>query len=110
MAPRELDHSPLKTLDHHKRSSISTKSVTFTSDSKTQSIPNPTGKSTHKHRSLMQPNSFALAHPAAISLSHYATIGCPVDITAEWSLDQLDDAVRHGAHSSARTKDAAACI
>jgi hypothetical protein len=50
----------------------------------------------------MCPAGPALAHPAAPLLLDYAHEGCPADTGPNWDLDLLDEAVRHGAHPSAK--------
>ncbi|CAB9530052.1 expressed unknown protein [Seminavis robusta] len=58
-------------------------------------------------RGLMFPGPLAQAHPAGPQLKEYGTTGCPVDITANWTLDELDAAMQYGAHPSAEAAEAA---
>lgn len=59
----------------------------------------------------MAPAGPALQHPASKQYLHeYATTGCPVDCGDPWTLEQLDDAVAHGAHPSASTPEAAQAL
>ena len=48
-----------------------------------------------------------LQHPAANLLLQYAVEGCPVDCKDNWTLEQLEKAIKRGAHPSARTPRAA---
>lgn len=61
-------------------------------------------------RGLMYPGKIAQHHPAGPMLKKYGTAGCPVDITENWTLDQLDEAVKYGAHPSATTLEAAKAL
>ena len=60
---------------------------------------------------LMQPRGATVKHhPAHQLLSGYAKHGCPVDCGPNWSREQLEEALRYGAHPSARQGDALACL
>ena len=56
---------------------------------------------------LMCPGKIAQSHPAGPALQEYAREGCPVDITEDWTLEALDQAVAYGAHPSAQKPEAA---
>ena len=43
-------------------------------------------------------------------LEHFGTHGCPVEISTDWTLEQLDQAVAYGAHPSAESPEAAAAL
>jgi len=58
----------------------------------------------------MRPHPSTNHHPAFPLLHRYATQGCPVDCGHPWSLEQLQAAVKRGAHPSARTPDAITCL
>ena len=45
--------------------------------------------------------------PCRPPLQQFAELGCPVDISKDWTLEALVKAVEYGAHPSARTKEAA---
>ena len=55
----------------------------------------------------MRPRNQALVHPAAEELLRYATTGCPVDCGRNWTLHEMQTAIDHGAHKSARDPVAA---
>ena len=57
-------------------------------------------------RGQMCPAGNALAHPAAKLLRDYATQGCPSSTGANWTVDQLDAAVKRGPHQSALVPEA----
>ena len=57
-------------------------------------------------RGQMCPAGNALTHPAAKLLVDYATQGCPSRTGANWTLDQLDAAVKRGPHQSALAPEA----
>jgi hypothetical protein len=59
---------------------------------------------------LMFPGPLAQAHPAGPMLAQYGTSGCPADIEADWTLEQLDQAVHYGAHPSAESLAAATAL
>ena len=61
-------------------------------------------------RGLMYPGPLAQAHPAGPMLVQFGTHGCPVEITADWTLEQLDQAVQYGAHPSAESIEAATAL
>ena len=56
---------------------------------------------------MMKPAGLAMKHPAGPLLESYANDGCPVEVDATWTLQQLDDAVAYGAHPSAQDPVAA---
>lgn len=59
----------------------------------------------------MAPSGPALQHPATDRyLQEYATTGCPVDCGEDWTLEQVDAAVAHGAHPSASEPEAAEAL
>ena len=72
----------------------------------------------HSHRklaylgtihSLMNPSGpDALSHPTAAILLNFSQEGCPAKTGNDWNLELPDEAVRHGAHPSARNPVAAA--
>jgi hypothetical protein len=55
----------------------------------------------------MSPGPLALHHPAAPLLQTFATAGCPVDITDQWTLAQLEEVIAYGSHPSAQDPVAA---
>ncbi len=59
---------------------------------------------------LMIPRTYALDHPAAPLLASYATHGCPVDCGPDWTLDQIMEALKYGAHPSAKLEEPRACL
>jgi len=63
-----------------------------------------------KFRGLMQPHPSIQHHPAFPLLFQYATQGCPVDCGPQWTSEQLNATVRQGAHPSARSPEAQACL
>jgi hypothetical protein len=58
----------------------------------------------------MYPGRLAQLHPAGPMLQQYGTEGCPVDISEDWTIEQLDAAVAYGAHPSAETPEAIAAL
>ena len=56
---------------------------------------------------LMHPTSHALEHEAAEMLLDWADKGCPVDTGPDWSLEQIEEALKRGPHQSANEKEAA---
>ena len=71
------------------------------------------GKSTlqtHTKSGLMWPTGPARNHPAAELLDSYATNGCPVDCGPDWSREQIEEALKYGAHPSAQDSEALACL
>ena len=65
-------------------------------------LPLSPGQSKYNLRSLMCPRNDILQHPAANMLMEYATNSCPVDCGDNWSLTRIEEAIKHGAHPSAR--------
>jgi hypothetical protein len=59
-------------------------------------------------KGLMYPRNEVLNHPAGPDLLQYALEGCPVDCGDDWTLEQLEAAIRNGAHASANVPEAAA--
>jgi len=58
----------------------------------------------------MFPRNDVLDHPAGPDLLRYALNGCPVDCGTDWSYEQLEAAIKNGAHASANeTEAASAC-
>ena len=56
----------------------------------------------------MYPRNEVMHHPAGPDLLQYALEGCPVDCGNDWTLEQLEAAIKHGAHTSANVPEAAA--
>lgn len=72
-----------------------------------------TQSKSNKHvptRGLMYPGPLAQAHPAGPMLAHFGTHGCPVEISSDWTLEQLDQAVQYGAHPSAESIEATTAL
>jgi len=59
---------------------------------------------------LMWPTQQALDHDAAPLLDEYATSGCPIDCGPNWSHDQIQAALKYGAHPSAKAPQALQCL
>lgn len=78
----------------------------FASLTATQSKYNPDVPT----RGLMFPGKLAQCHSAGPLLQQYGSVGCPVDVTENWTLEQLDAAVAYGAHPSASTPAAAEAL
>jgi hypothetical protein len=55
----------------------------------------------------MYPRNEVLDHPAGPHLLQYALDGCPVDCGDDWTLEQLEGAIRNRAHASANVPVAA---
>jgi hypothetical protein len=55
----------------------------------------------------MYPRNEVLNHPAGPHLLQYALDGCPADCGDDWTLEQLEAAIRNGAHTSANVPEAA---
>ena len=58
----------------------------------------------------MFPGDLAQRHPAGPMLRKWGENGCPVEITDNWTMEQLDEAVAYGAHPSARDPIAAKAL
>jgi hypothetical protein len=58
----------------------------------------------------MFPGRIAQSHPAGPMLQKWGTSGVEVDIEAPWTIEQIDEAVRYGAHPSARSPVAAKAL
>ena len=56
------------------------------------------------------PSGVALEHPATPLLKHYATNGCPANVSYPITLDALEVAINWGAHPSARSLAAIAAL
>jgi len=69
-----------------------------------------TQSESHQWVGRMRPDPSTTHHPAFPLLLAYATTGCPVDCGHPWTRAQLQAAVNRGAHPSARTPDAIACL
>jgi hypothetical protein len=54
----------------------------------------------------MYPRNEVLHHPAGPHLLQYALDGCLVDCGDDWTLEQLEVAIRNGAHASANVPEA----
>ena len=62
------------------------------------------------HIGLMYPTGLAAKHPAAPLLQQYATTGCPADCGENWTWQEIESAIRRGAHPSARPPKVAAAL
>jgi hypothetical protein len=49
----------------------------------------------------MCPRGIALHHPAAATLLQYAMQGCPVNTGKDWTIAQMEEAIRRGPHALA---------
>jgi hypothetical protein len=58
------------------------------------------------HRGGMCPSGLALHHPAAELLAEWATYGCPTCTGRRWTKEEMQEAVDHGPHHSAMSKEA----
>ena len=58
----------------------------------------------------MWPTSYALKHDATEMLSSYSDNGCPVDCGKDWTAKEIDDAIKYGAHPSAKVPEALDCL
>ena len=58
-------------------------------------------------RGLMRPAGEVLEHPFGPVLLEYATKGCPVDTSPEWTMEMLEAAIEYGTHPSADSPEAA---
>jgi hypothetical protein len=58
-------------------------------------------------KGLIYPCNEVLDHQAGPHLLQYALDGCPVDCGDDWTLEQLEAAIRNGAHASANVPEAA---
>ena len=69
------------------------------------------GESTQgKNHGLMWPTTHALKHEAAPMLEAYSINGCPVDCGEDWTADQINNALKYGAHPSAKAPEALKCL
>ena len=59
---------------------------------------------------LMWPRTHALNHPATPLLQEFSTKGCPADCGPNWTQAQIEAAIQHGPHKSARSKEARAAL
>jgi hypothetical protein len=55
---------------------------------------------------LMWPRGIALAHDAAPLLNAYSDIGCPTDCGPDWTTEHIIQAIRRGAHPTAKKPEA----
>ena len=55
---------------------------------------------------LMWPRTHAKQHPAAKLLQEFSTQGCPADCGPSWTKAQIEAAILHGPHKSARSPEA----
>ncbi|GFH59971.1 hypothetical protein CTEN210_16447 [Chaetoceros tenuissimus] len=55
-----------------------------------------------KYIGLMRPRGEALKHPAATMLEEFAIKGCPVNCGEDWTEKHIIEAIRRGAHPSAK--------
>ena len=55
---------------------------------------------------LMWPRLHAKHHPAAKMLQTFSTQGCPADCGPPWTKAQIETAIQHGPHKSARSTEA----
>ena len=69
-------------------------------------VPPPRKESPRHYRNNMCPRGLALHHPAASTLSEYAMKGCPTNTGANWTLEQMQNAIDRGPHISALVPDA----
>ena len=58
----------------------------------------------------MFPGAIAQQHPAGPMLKEFGTHGCPVEVSEDWTMDQLDSAVAYGAHPSAESPEASQAL
>ena len=63
-------------------------------------------KTQPKPKGLMWPTKYALQHNAAPALTEYATYGCPVNCGEDWTAEQINTALKYGAHPSAKVPEA----
>jgi hypothetical protein len=68
------------------------------------------GKSPNTNKGLMWPTSYALQHEAAPILASYSTKGCPVDCGKNWTATEVVEAIKYGAHPSAKAPEALKCL
>ena len=69
----------------------------------TQSKSKMKNEKDKKFIGLMHPKREVLKHPAGEELLKYATEGCPVDCGTDWTIDQLEAAIKMGPCQSAST-------
>ena len=55
---------------------------------------------------LMWPRTHAMKHPAVPLLQKFSTEGCPADCGPNWTKAQIEAAIHHGPHKSARSLEA----
>ena len=58
----------------------------------------------------MWPTKYAMQHNAAPTLTKYATHGCPVNCGEDWTTEQINMALKYGAHPSAKVPEALKCL
>lgn len=57
----------------------------------------------------MRPQRDALRHPAADDLLDYASKGCPVDCGRDWTLKEMEAAIKAGNSKTMDNPDATRC-
>ena len=57
---------------------------------------------------LVMPSGPALAHPAALMLVEFATVGCDAAINMQWTREMIEAAIARGAHPSTQLPEPAA--
>ena len=70
-------------------------------------IPTPSRRA-QKLTSKMCPSGLALDHPAGKRLEDWAKFGCPTKTGTPWSHYEIEEAIAHGPHKSARSAEAIA--
>ncbi len=73
-------------------------------------IASPRANQPVEMRGLVYPRHRACNHPAAPILKEYASRGCPVEVGRNWTMAELEAAVKRGPHVSAMKDDAIAKI
>ena len=59
---------------------------------------------------LMWPRTYAKHHPATPLLQKFSTDGCPADCGPAWTTAQIEAAIQHGPHKSARSPEARSAL
>ena len=59
---------------------------------------------------LMWPCTYAQHHPATPLLQKFSTEGCPADCGPAWTTAQIEAAIQHGPHKSARSPEARSAL
>jgi len=86
------------------RQPLRTKWTTYTGEFELPD-PHPT---LSEHWGGMCPSGLALHHPAAPLLKEWATYGCPTQTGRPWTTVEMQEAIDHGPHRSALSKEAIA--